>query len=367
MNNELLYRIALGQIPKIGDVLIKNLVSYCGGVEQVFRQSESKLARIPGIGKILAQNIASFRNFERAEKEIAFIEKHKIKTLFYLDADYPTRLREFADAPCMLYYLGHADLNTDKIVGIVGTRKATEYGKAFTDQLVEELKPSGALILSGLALGIDVQSHKAALKNGLPTVGVLAHGLDRIYPPANRKVAMQMIENGGLLTEFLSDTIPDAPNFPTRNRIVAGLCDVLVVVETGLKGGARITAEIANLYNKDVMALPGRVTDEHSLGCNYLIRQNKASIITQPSDLMELMNWDLTPSKGKNKKQVPLSLNLDAEDARIVDYIRQKTKAGIDDMAFDLQLDAGQLSLKLLDLELRNIIRAMPGKVYEMA
>ena len=366
MNNDLLYKIALGLIPGIGDVLTKTIVSYCGGVENVFKQGKSRLMKIPGIGDVTAHSISSFKNFDRAEQELNFIEKHKIKTFFYLDKSYPTRLKDIQDAPCLLYYLGNADLNHEKIVGVVGTRKASEYGKYFTENLIEELQSTNALILSGLALGIDVCSHKAALKNNLPTVGVLGHGLDRIYPASHDKIAKQMINQGGILTEFMSGIIPDASNFPRRNRIVAGLCDVLVVVETGIKGGARITAEIANMYNKDIMALPGRVSDEHSQGCNYLIKQNKASVITCANDLLELMNWDLKLKNNTKTKQQTLPIDLCEEELKIISFIKQKTKAGIDDLSFELKMDSGNLSLKLLDLEFKNIIRTLPGKFYEM-
>lgn len=361
---KLLYQIALTLIPNIGDVLAKNLVSYCGGVEAVFKEKKSKLLKIPGIGEFSADSICGFQSFERAEQELAFIQKHKIKPLFYLDDAYPFRLKEIYDAPCMLYYLGNADLNNLKIVSIVGTRKASEYGKAFTEKLVADLAEQNCLILSGLALGIDGYAHRAAVKNNLATVGVLAHGLDRIYPAAHKKLAAQMVENGGLLTDFPSGTIPDAPNFPSRNRIVAGMCDVLVVVETALKGGSRITAEIANSYNKDIMALPGRVNDEYSTGCNHLIRVNKASIITCAQDLFELMNWQ--DSSAVKPVQQSLTFDLEPDDLLIVNYIKQKNKVGIDDISFDLQMNQSEVLMRLLQLEFKGVLRSLPGKFFEL-
>ncbi len=363
--DDLLYKLAITFIPGIGDVLAKNLVSYCGSVEQVFREKKPRLLRIPGIGDKMAQSIAGFKDFQRAEKEITFIEKHKIKPLFYLDDDYPKRLQPIHDAPVMLYYLGHADVNNDKIIGIVGTRKASDYGKSFIDELTAGLKETGSLIVSGLAYGIDIHAHRQALKQHLPTIGILGHGLDRIYPYQHQNTAKRMIENGGLLTEFPSCTNPDRENFPKRNRVVAGICDVLIIVETAIKGGSIITAEIANSYNKDIMALPGRVKDEYSAGCNDLIRKNKASIITCTEDLFELMNW------GGNKKstkgtQESLDLRLDETGSMIIRYIREKEKAGLDNMAFELAMDPGILSLRLLDLELRNFIRTLPGKHFEL-
>jgi DNA processing protein len=362
---QLIWQIALTQIPGIGDVLARNLVSYCGGVKEVFHQKKNKLLQIPGIGEKLAQSIVDFKNFKPSEAEVSFIEKHGIKPLFYLDKNYPKRLKHLADAPVLLFSLGNANLDNDKIVGIVGTRKASDYGKAFTDELIEELKPTNALILSGLALGIDVAAHRSAVKHNLPTVGVMAHGLDRIYPSQHKTIAKQMLENGGLLTEFTSGTNPDRENFPKRNRIVAGLCDVLIVVETGIKGGAMITAEIANSYGKDIMALPGRTTDDNSYGCNALVKLNKASIITQAYDVLELMKWETNAPKAKQQQLVMIELSAAEND--IVNFIRNKTKAGIDDIAFALQVDSGNLSLTLLDLEFKGIIRQLPGKFYELA
>lgn len=361
----LVYQIALTQIPGIGDVLARNLVSYCGGVEEVFKQKKSKLLQIPGIGEKMAQAVLQFKEFKKAEAEVKFIEKHGIKPMFYLNKDYPNRLKNIHDSPIMLYSLGNANFHTQKIVGIVGTRKASDYGKAFTHQLVEALAPTGALILSGLALGIDVAAHKSANKLGLQTVGVMAHGLDRIYPNQHKNIAKQMVANGGLLTEFTSGTNPDKENFPKRNRIVAGLCDVLIVVESGIKGGAMITAEIANSYNKDVMAVPGKVTDENHFGCNTLIKLNKASIVTMPEDVLSLMGWQDATVKPK-PKQTQLLLNLTETELRVVNFIIAKTKVGIDELAFALQYDSSNLSLLLLDLEFKGIIRQLPGKYFEM-
>ncbi len=364
MNKELIYQIALTQISGIGDVLAKNLVSYCGGVEAVFHQKRANLLRIPGIGGKLADAVLSFNDFSAAEKEVTFIEKHQIKPLFYLDKDYPNRLKQFPESPVMLYYLGNADLNNTKIVGIVGTRKASEYGKNFVDELCVELAETGCLVVSGLAYGIDIQAHRAALKNNLPTVGVMAHGLDRIYPAQHTATAKKMIEQGGLLTEFSSGTSPDATNFPKRNRIVAALCDVVIVVETALKGGAMITAELANYFNKEVMTLPGRTNDLHSQGCNWLIKQNKAAIITQPRDVFEWMNWDVSATKKTAQQELPL--NLSADETAIVNYLRSNARAGIDDLAFALQLDAGLLAFTLLDMEFKGIVRQLPGKYFEL-
>jgi DNA processing protein len=366
LEQSLLYQIAITQIPNVGDVLAKNLISYCGGVEDVFKQKKQKLLRVPGIGEKAAQSIIDFNNFSRIEEEVDFIMRNQIKTHFYLDNSYSWRLKHIADAPCMLYQQGNANLNNEKIIGIVGTRKSTIYGKHFVDELTELLSDTGCLVVSGLALGIDIQSHRAALKHHLPTVGVLAHGLDRIYPFEHIHTANKMTENGGLLTEYMSQTIPDKENFPTRNRIVAGMCDILLVVESGLKGGAMITADLANGYNKDVMAVPGRVGDLYSAGCNYLIKHNKAAIVTQPKDVLEWMGWSKSKTKVLNI-QPQLPLDLTDTELQVVNYLRQKTKAGIDNMSFELKMNQPTLSSLLLGLEMQGLVRTLPGKQYELS
>jgi DNA processing protein len=360
---DLLYQIALKTIPGIGDVLIKNLVSYCGSVEAVFKERKSKLLKVPGIGEVLAQNIVSFKNFSWVENELLFIEKHQIKTYFYLDEHYPYRLRDIADAPCLLFGLGNFDLNPTRMVGIVGTRKASDYGRAFTQQLVQELKVHHVQVVSGLAIGIDGIAHKACVQYQIPNIGILAHGLDRIYPTQHQSLAKKMIACGGLLSEFPSGTNPDRENFPKRNRIVAGLADVLILPETAIKGGARITAEIAFSYNKEIMAVPGRISDYYSQGCNYLIQEQKAVMITCAEDLINLMGWT---KKSKDTKNLDLFNQLSPEQAQLIQYIRSKVKIGIDEMAFELCTDSGTLALQLLELEFMGLLRSLPGKCYEI-
>jgi DNA processing protein len=360
----LVYQVAITLIPGVGDVLAKSLISYCGSAQEVFTRKRSWLNRIPGVGEKIAKSIVSFRDFNRAEQEVRFMEKHEIRPLFYLDQEYPSRLRDIDDAPVMLYYLGNADLQEQKIVGIVGTRKASDYGKACVEKLVHDLADAGCLIVSGLAYGIDIHAHRDALRYGLPTVGVMAHGLDRIYPSQHKATAGKMISQGGLLTEFMSGTTPDRENFPKRNRIVAGLCDVLIVAETAERGGAMITADIANSYHKDVAAFPGRVGDEYSAGCNKLIRTNRASLITGAEDLFYLMGWNST--RPEPRAQQVLSLDITASDRKVYELIRSGVKVTIDDLCASLVADQGELSLQLLEMEFRGLIRALPGKMYEL-
>ena len=278
-NNNLLYQIALTLIPGIGCVQARILLNHLAP-EEIFKAPKRTLEKIEGLGTVRIHNIKQFNDFDTAEKEIAFIEKYRIQPLFIQDADYPQRLLNCYDAPVLLYYRGNANLNQSKIIAIVGSRNHTDYGKTIVDTLVQELTNENILVVSGLAYGIDSLAHKACLKNNVPTVGVLAHGLDKIYPASHTDIAREMILNGGLLTEFKTKTKPDRHNFPSRNRIVSGMSDATIVVETDVKGGSMITAELANGYNKDVFAYPGKITDKKSSGCNELIKNNKAILLT---------------------------------------------------------------------------------------
>ncbi len=321
MFDELVYRISLSLIPNIGDVHAKALVNHFGNAKAIFSARKRDLETLDGIGTIRAASIKSFHDFEKTEDEIRFIKKYKITPLFITDKNYPQRLLNCYDSPSMLYYKGNADLNSSKIIAIVGTRNNNEYGKNICEKLVEELAGEDVIIVSGLAFGIDSIAHKSALKNKMKTIGVLAHGLDRVYPSQNSGLAKQMILQGGLLTEFRSLTKPDRQNFPSRNRIVAGISDAVIVVETGIKGGSLITAELGNGYNKDVFAFPGRVNDTKSEGCNFLIKNNKAGLITSANDVLENMGW-----KNKNDKsaakQRELFIELTADEKIVADILQ---------------------------------------------
>jgi DNA processing protein len=366
MNNDLLYQVALTLVPNIGDVHTKTLINIYGDAASVFKAKKKELEAIEGIGTIRAKSIKGFDDFARAEEEITFIEKYKITPLFLTDKNYPQRLLNCYDSPALLYYRGNANLNTSKIVAIVGTRNNSEYGKAVCEKLIEDIKEQNVLITSGLAFGIDSIAHKAAIKNNLPTVGVLAHGLDRIYPIQNKTLAKQMAEQGGLLTDFTSNTNPDKQNFPKRNRIVAGMCDALIVIESGKKGGSLITAELANGYNKDVLAIPGKTTDSKSEGCNYLIKQNKASLITSAADLLELMNW-IPKEKAIQNKQRELFIELTADEKIITDILQQQDSIAIDQLYFKSGLSSSAAAQALLMLEMQNVILSLPGKIYKLA
>lgn len=362
MTDQLLYQIALTLIPGVGDVNGKKLIAYCGGAEAVFREKRSSLEKIPGIGRATVNSLISNGVLSKAEEEILFLTKHQIQPLFYLDKNYPKRLQHCADSPMMLYFKGEAKFNEMRMVGVVGTRNASEYGKRMCEQLIEDLVNDEVMIVSGLAYGIDAYAHRAALKFGLQTVGVLGHGLDRIYPAANKSIAERMLEQGGLLTEFLSGTTPDRENFPKRNRIVAGMIDALVVVESAKRGGALITADIANSYNRDVFAFPGRIGDTYSEGCNFLIRTNRAALIENASNLRYLMGWEnQSPKQGVQTK---LFRAFSDEEQLVLDAFGTGNECDIDALILHTNLPSSKLAAVLLTLEFDGVLVALPGKRY---
>ena len=352
-------------LPGIGDIIGKKLISYCGGVEAVFREKKQALQKIPGIGNTLVDAILNQNVLGRAEEEIVFIEKYKIQHFFYLDENYPDRLKHCIDSPMMLYFKGNADLNAAKVVSVVGSRTATEYGKDYCRKIIEGFAGQDILITSGLAYGIDTCAHKSALDNGLSTVGVMAHGLDRIYPYLNKKLAKRMLDNGGLLTEFMSNTNPDRENFPKRNRIIAGIADVTIVVESRKRGGALITAEIANSYNRDVFAVPGRLEDELSEGCNYLLKINKAALVQSADDIIYIMGWEKS-----DKKQIPkqgkLFVNFSEDEELLVKLLKENGESGIDWLCANANLNMSKLAAALLNLEFEGVVNSLPGKVYKL-
>lgn len=359
------YKIALSLIPNIGDILAKRLVAYCGSVEGVFKEKKSALEKIPGIGAFYAGAVINQNVFKRAEEEIRFIEKNKIQPLFYLDKEYPLRLTHCEDGPVVLYFKGETDFNTQKVLSIVGTRESTDYGERMCNKLIDELLAHNVLIVSGLAYGIDICAHKAAVRNGLPTVGVVAHGLDKIYPAIHKNTAEKMMHNGGLLTDFISNTKPNPENFPRRNRIVAGIADATIVIESKKDGGSLITAEIANSYSRDVFAFPGRVGDATSEGCNNLIKQNKAALIQSAADIIYLLGWEQPKNKKKNI-QKQLFVELKPEEEVVVNFLKEKESVNIDELCFSTKMPISKVSALLLNLEFSGIVKSLPGKMYRL-
>ncbi len=365
MEQEKIYQVALSHIPGIGNITAKSLISYCGSATAIFKKNKHKLSVIPGIGTYIADSILNFKAFDIAEKEIEACEKQQVQILFYTDPEYPKRLKRNADAPVLLYFKGDPEtLNRKKSVGIVGTRNATSYGKQIVDHLIDSLRTHDALIVSGLAYGIDIHAHKAALRNNLPTIGVMASGMDTIYPHAHRETAMKMLKTGGLITENKLTVKPDAHQFPARNRIIAGMSDAVIVVEAAKKGGALITAEIANSYNVDVFAVPGDIGKKYSEGCNNLIKQNKAHIITCIQDLEYHMNWDQASGPALTRKNIDYS-QLNEDELSIVMTIEQhNTGILIDELSWKSQIPLNKLASSLLNLEIKGLVKPLPGKKY---
>jgi DNA processing protein len=364
MHQDLLHQIALTLVPNIGDVRAKALLETFGDAESIFKTSKKNLENIEGIGSIAANSIKQFSDFKICEDEIKFIEKSKITPLFITDENYPQRLLNCYDSPTLLYYKGNANLNTIKIISIVGTRSNSDYGKNVCDKIIEDLAEQNVLIISGLAFGIDTIAHKASLKNNLKTVGVMAHGLDKVYPAQNKTLAVEMLSQGGILTDFMSGTNPDRQNFPRRNRIVAGICDALLVIESSAKGGSLITAELANSYNKDVFAIPGRVNDSRSEGCNYLIKNNKALLITSADDLLHIMNWKDAPKKVKQQRE--LFIELTSDEKIITDILKERENIQIDELYFKSGLSSSAVAQALLMLEMQGVVASLPGKVFKL-
>lgn len=364
MNNALLYQIALTLVPNIGCVQSRALLEHFEA-EEIFRAPKRLLEKIDGLGEIRVRSIKSFNNFTDAEAELAFIEKYKIQPLFIQDEAYPKRLLNCYDAPILLYYRGNANLNQSKIISIVGSRTHTDYGKSTTETLVTSLSNENVLVVSGLAYGIDSIAHKACLKNDMATIGVLAHGLNKIYPNSHKEMAKEMIQKGGLLTEFRHTSLPDRHNFPSRNRIVAGMADATIVIETDIKGGSMITAELANGYNKDVFAIPGKLTDKKSSGSNHLIKNNKAILLTDASQLLETMGW-VSTRKPNPPAAKELFISLTPEEKVIVGLLNEKGMVSIDDINLLCGLNSSMVAVSILNLEMKNVIQSMPGKMYRL-
>lgn len=364
MSEALRSLLALTAAEGIGDMYAKKLLRHFGSAEAVMQASEKELRRVEGIDSARVRGLKAPVDAARIDAELEFIAKNNIRVSSILDSSYPQRLLDNADAPPLLYSKGNVDANMSKVLAVVGSRKNTAIGKQFTEELVAGLAPYKPCIVSGLAYGIDIAAHKAALEAGLSTIGVLAHGLDRIYPAAHREVALRMQDQGGLMTEYMSGTNPDRQNFPSRNRIVAGMCDGIIVVETAQKGGAMITAKLALSYNRQVFALPGRYNDPRSEGCNYLIKTNIAGLITSAEDVAEELGWNRGEQKQPMTVQPKLFDTLSGEEQVLYDIISEKEGIHIDELLIKTGMENAALASLLLQLEFANAISSMPGKRY---
>jgi DNA processing protein len=362
VKEEIIYRIALTKIPKIGPVLAKSLLNYFGNAKKIFCANPRERMKVSKVGQAIASAFENPDIIRSAEKEFDFVEKNGFDILFYLDDNYPRRLKHFDLSPVLLYYNGSANLNPNKTVAIVGTRNPTSSGRLMTEKLVKDLSALDVTIISGLAYGVDAVAHKACINENVETIGVLGHGLDRIYPQEHHHLSKRMIKNGGLLTEFGFGTIPDRQNFPMRNRIIAGMADVVIVVESKVRGGSIITAEFANEYSKDVFAVPGRPDDIYSQGCNALIKRTKAHLLENVEDLKYIMRWE--ENEKPKTVQRDLFQTLTTDELAIVDVVRMNKEIRIDEISFILSKNSSELAPLLLSLEFKGMIRSLPGSRY---
>ena len=366
--NDLFYLLALQQVEGIGAITAKKLLQHFGSPEAIFQAKKTELAKIDGIGKSTISNLHKKDCFEQAESEILFLEKEDINVFSFQCNEYPERLKNCHDAPLLLFQSGNVNWNNSKIISIVGTRQITTYGTDFTKKLLEELAPLNPIIVSGFAYGVDIVAHQAAMEHNLQTIGVLAHGLNQIYPKNHKKYMAKMQENGGFLTEFWTYSKPDRENFVKRNRIVAGISEATIIVESAERGGSLITAEIANDYNREVFAVPGRATDKYSQGCNNLIKTQRAQMITSAADLIYLLNWDIKNKTTIENKaiQKQLFVTLSEDEQNIYNYLQTKGKELMDIIALDCDLPIFKISSILLNMELKGVVKPLPGKVFEV-
>lgn len=363
-----LYRIALTQIKGVGVMHARNLMQVIGDEEAIFKEEIRKLEAIPRISRRLIGEIRDPGVLKRAEKELEFITDNKLRLIFFTDGHYPQRLTQCIDAPLLLYAKGNADFNHQKTISVIGTRNATRYGESFCKEFIEELsrRTPDIQIISGLAYGIDICAHRSALKHNLSTVAVLAHGLDRIYPQIHRQTAVDMLQNGALLTEFPSGTNPDKHNFVKRNRIVAGMADAVVVIESGKKGGSLTTADIANSYYREVFALPGRIHDKMSIGCNNLVSENKANLFQSIDSFISHMGWE-PDEKQSIPIQQELFPELSEDESVLFEKLNEKGAMHVNTLAIELNIPISELFMTLLELEVRNIVTSLPGGMYQLA
>jgi len=364
-NNTLKYIIALSLVPGIGSITARQLIAYLGSAEAIFKEKESSLQKVPGVGKLLSSNFKKDDFLNRAEEELEFIDKYNINAYTFLDKKYPNRLKQCEDAPIVLFHKGKTSLNKTIHISIVGTRKASEYGKYHCDKIISELKSQGfnPVIISGLAYGIDSCAHKAALEHDLETWAVLGHGLKSIYPTKHTELAKKILERGSLITEFSHQVFPAPSNFISRNRIIAGLSDLTIVVESAKKGGSLVTADLAFGYNREVMAIPGRIGDSKSEGCNFLIKTNKAAMLEKFEDIVYLMDWGNKKTIDK-AKQLNLFEQLEPDQKKLHTWLKEHNDCNIDQIVRKSGLNKSKIPSLLLDLEFKNLVKILPGKVY---
>jgi DNA processing protein len=362
-DQDLFHLLALQQVEGVGDIMAKKLLTHCGNAAEVFKTKSSQLAAIDGIGSVLLKNLKDKIVFEKAEQELHFIKSNEIKASYFKDENYPDRLKHCIDGPVLLFTSGNIDLKNKKTISIVGTRQITSYGMEFCRKLIEDLAPLDPVIVSGFAYGVDIFAHQLAMEHNLQTIGVVAHGLNQIYPKTHKKYVAKVEQNGGFMTEFWSSSNPEKENFVRRNRIVAGISEATIVIESADRGGSLITANIANDYNRDVFAVPGRVNDKYSQGCNNLIKTQKANVLTSAADLIYILNWDIGSKVKPVQKQ--LFVTLEPDEQKVYDYLLKNGKELMDIIALRCDFPIYKISGMLLNMELKGVIRPLPGKLFE--
>lgn len=360
-DQDLFYLLALLKVDGVGDIMAKKLLTHCGSAEAIFNTKINQIAAIDGVGTVLLRNLKDKSVFEKANQELEFIKSNNIKVSFFLDENYPDRLKHCIDSPVLIFSSGNINLKGKKVISIVGTRQITGYGTEFCKKLIEDIAPLNPVIVSGFAYGVDIVAHQIAMEYNLQTIGVLAHGLNQIYPKSHKKYVAKIEENGGFITEFWSSSNPDKENFVRRNRIVAGMTEATIVIESADRGGSLITANLANDYNRDVFAVPGRVSDKYSQGCNNLIKTQKANVLTSAADLIYILNWDIENKAKPVQKQ--LFVELEPEEQKLYDFLLKNGKELLDTIALKCDFPIYKISGMLLNMELKGVIRPLPGKI----
>ncbi|VAW24380.1 Rossmann fold nucleotide-binding protein Smf possibly involved in DNA uptake [hydrothermal vent metagenome] len=364
LEEDLLYVLALQRVKGIGDINAKKLISHCGSAKNVLTEKRKTLEKINGIGSVILKNLLDSTNLKEAEKELKYIQKNTIETFYFLEKKYPKRLKHCVDAPILFFKKGNFQLENQPIISIVGTRKITSYGRDFCEKLISDLKEYNPIIVSGFAYGVDICAHKAALKNNLQTIGVLAHGFEEVYPKSHKKYISKINKNGGFITDFWHNDKLIRENFLKRNRIVAGISEATIIIESAEKGGSLVTADIANSYSRDVFAVPGRSTDIYSKGCNSLIKYNKAAILTSAKDIVAMLNWELELKQPK-VIQKQLFVELTEIEQLIYDFLLENGKELLDLISLNCKLPIHQTTTILFNLEMKGVVKPLPGKLFE--
>lgn len=364
-DEKLLAILRLQKSKAIGDILAKKLLVNVGDVEQIFKEKSASLQKINGIGNHVLKHLFDEKNLKSAEQELNYIKNNNIKYTYFLEEDYPINLQNCIDSPILIFKDGNINFKNDKIISIVGTRNMSSYGRDFCTKIIEDLVPYNPIIVSGFAYGVDICAHKVAIKNNLQTIAVLAHGFEQIYPKVHKKYINQVNKNGGFLTEFWSEEQPLRENFLKRNRIVAGISKATIIIESAEKGGSLVTADIANSYDRDVFAVPGRTNDIYSKGCNNLIKNNRATLLTSSEDIVKMLNWDLK-EKPKKAIQKQLFVDLNDNEQKIYDLLSDKGQQFLDVISLECNIPIYQLSSILLQMEMKGITKPLPGKLFEL-